>query len=36
MTDLFSVPRVGVGVVILNNEGKVLIGKRMGSIGAGL
>jgi ADP-ribose pyrophosphatase YjhB (NUDIX family) len=26
-----NVPRVGLGVVLINNEGKVLIGKRTGS-----
>ncbi|RHZ43459.1 nucleotide triphosphate diphosphatase NUDT15 [Aspergillus thermomutatus] len=28
-------PRVGVGVVILNREGKIILGKRKGSHGAG-
>ncbi len=29
------VPRIGVGVIILNSEGKVLLGKRKGSHGEG-
>ena len=31
--NLFSVPRVGVGVIIIS-RGKILIGERIGSIGA--
>ncbi|KAE8352831.1 NUDIX hydrolase domain-like protein [Aspergillus coremiiformis] len=30
-----QVPRIGIGAFILNNEGKVLLGKRKGSHGAG-
>ncbi len=31
MSDSKNRPRIGVGVIILNHEGKVLIGKRTGS-----
>lgn len=30
-TDNHNVPRVGIGVIVINKDGKVLIGKRIGS-----
>jgi ADP-ribose pyrophosphatase YjhB (NUDIX family) len=31
MTNQNDFPRVGLGVIIVNNDGKILIGKRTGS-----
>jgi len=31
-----GVPRVGIGVVVLNNDNRVLIGKRKSKLGQGI
>lgn len=31
MTNYKELPRIGIGVIILNKDGKILVGKRKGS-----